>query len=160
MSRSQTQGRTGTEVRGVLLPLQEGQLLLPNATVCEVVSYRSPDAVSSAVPDWILGAFGWRNHAVPLVSYERILGQESGEIGHRARVAIVNTLNGNDRLPYIGILLRSAPHLVRVTEDTIAPAAADQPPAAMVASRAVVNGVDALIPDLDALESALAELDL
>ncbi|WP_260294296.1 chemotaxis protein CheW [Sedimenticola hydrogenitrophicus] len=149
-----------TEIRGVLLPLQEGELLLPNAAVCEVVSYQAPDAVSARAPAWLLGAFAWRNHALPLIAFERLLGQESGEIGHRARVAIVNTLNGNDRLPYIGILLRAAPHLVRVTESSIVPFAGDEPPPGMVADRVIINGVDALIPDLDALESALSEFDL
>jgi hypothetical protein len=30
----------------------------------------------------------------------------------------------------------------------------------MVTDRVIINGVDALIPDLDALESALSEFDL
>ncbi|WP_428608047.1 chemotaxis protein CheW [Sedimenticola sp.] len=152
--------RTSAEVRGVLLPLQESQLLLPNAAVCEVVSYQSPDPVTNSAPDWVLGAFNWRSHALPLVSYERLLGQDGGEIGHRARVAICNTLNGNDQIPYIGILLRSAPHLVRVTEASIAPYSGDAQPTPMVVNRVLINGVDALIPDLDALESALSDLHL
>jgi len=153
-------GRASAEVRGVLLPLQEGQLLLPNAAVCEVVSYRAPDAASPKAPDWVLGTFGWRNHVLPLISFERLLGRDAGEMGHRARVAICNTLNGNDQLPYIGILLHAAPHLARVTETSIVPFSGDEPPHEMVASRVIINGVDAWIPDLDALESALSALPL
>lgn len=150
-----SQDQASTEVRGVLLPLQAGQLLLPNAAVCEVVSYRPPDAAPGAAPEWVLGTFSWRNHAVPLISYERLLDLDADEIGHRARVAICNTLNGNEQLPYIGILLRSAPHLVRVTEDSLVPVDGDQSP--MAINRVTVNGVEALIPDLDALESALSD---
>lgn len=153
-------GQTSAEVRGVLLPLQEGQLLLPNAAVCEVVSYQAPDTHSTTLPDWLLGTFAWRNHALPLVAFERLLGRDAGEVGLRARVAICNTLNGNDQLPYIGILLRSAPHLVRVTEAAIVPFAGAEAPHEMVVSRVIINGVDAWIPDLDALESALSAFPL
>ncbi|MCW8891251.1 MAG: chemotaxis protein CheW [Sedimenticola sp.] len=156
MSIKQTSG----EVRGVLLPLQEGQLLLPNAAVCEVVSYRPPEAVASEGADWLLGTFSWRNNAIPLVSFETLLGREAGEVGHRARVAICNTLNGDESLPYIGILLHSAPHLIRVTEEVIAPVNGNDSLNEVVASQVVVNGVDALIPDLDALELLLSEVKL
>ena len=143
------------EVRGVLLPLQEGQLLLPNAAVCEVVSYRNPEPAAEDRPEWVMGAISWRNHHIPLVSYERLLGVDEAEPGHRARVAICNTLNGDDQLPYIGILLRSAPHLVRVTESGIQEQPAGEGEFPMVVSAVTINGVNALIPDLDALELAL-----
>ena len=153
MSDSQSTG----EVRGVLLPLREGQLLLPNAAVCEVVSYRDPEPLTDPGPEWVMGRFNWRNHAMPLVSFERLLQYQGGETGHRARVAVCNTLRGDELMPYIGILLHSAPHLVRVTEEIIAVQldAQDQP---MVKAAVSVNGVAALIPDLDALETALADL--
>lgn len=152
-----SEAQSGGEVRGVLLPLRQGQLLLPNAAVCEVVSYRQPDPVEGAAPDWVLGRFSWRNHAMPLVSYETLLEQEPGEIGHRARVAICNTLNGDPLMPYIGILLNSAPHLVRITGEMIE-AQAETPEPRMVKAAVSVSGVAALIPDLDALETALADL--
>jgi chemosensory pili system protein ChpC len=156
MSVAQASG----EVRGVLLPLQEGQLLLPNAAVCEVVSYRAPSAIENDKPNWLLGKFSWRNNDIPLVSFETLLGRDSGTIGHRARVAICNTLNGDETLPYIGILLRSAPHLVRITEEAIAPFPHSDPLNEMVSSHVVVNGVEALIPDLDALELVLTDIQL
>lgn len=148
------------EVRGVLLPIQEGRLLLPNAAVCEVVSFRTPDAAPENAPEWVLGTFRWRNHVLPLVSYERLLERGDGEIGHRARVAICNTLNGSEQLPYIGILLHAAPHLTLVAESSLAPYLGDEAPGEMVARRVIVNGVDAWIPDLDALESALSGASL
>ncbi len=152
------ESQASQELRGVLLPLQEGQLLLPNAAVCEVVSYRAPDPIHGDKPDWVLGSFSWRNHALPLISYERLLQQDSGEVGHRARVAICNTLNQDELIPYIGILLDSAPHLARVTEEAIAPLPDDASEGLMVLARVTINGVEALIPDLDALEAALSGL--
>lgn len=149
--------RSTGEVRGVLLPLQEGQLLLPNAAVCEVVSYREPEPLTVPGPEWVVGRFNWRNHSMPLVSFDTLLQHRAGEIGHRARVAICNTLSGDELMPYIGILLHSAPHLVRVTEEIIAaqPEAEARP---MVRAAVSVNGVSALVPDLDGLEAALSDL--
>ncbi|MCW8943862.1 MAG: chemotaxis protein CheW [Sedimenticola sp.] len=149
---------TSSEIRGVLLPLQESQLLLPNAAVCEVVSYRAPEALEKETASWLLGTFSWRNNAIPLVSFETLLECDAGTVGHRARVAICNTLNGDESLPYIGILLRSAPHLVRITEEVIAPFNGDDQPNDVVASRVLVNGEEALIPDLDALELMLSDI--
>jgi iron complex outermembrane receptor protein len=42
------------EIRGVMVPVTEGRLLLPNATVAEVISYTKPEPVSGA-PTWLLG---------------------------------------------------------------------------------------------------------
>ncbi|WP_052761165.1 chemotaxis protein CheW [Sedimenticola thiotaurini] len=152
--------QTSTEVRGVLLPMREGRLLLPNAAVCEVVSFRTPDKAPEGAPSWVLGTFRWRNHVLPLISFEQLQGGISGEIGNRARVAICNTLNGSEQLPYIGILLHAAPHLTLVSQESLTPFLDDEPLHEMVASRVIVNGVDALIPDLDALESALSGVPL
>ena len=57
---------TAMEVRGVLLPLQSGQLLLPNISVSEVVGYGEPEEVPKGAPDWLHGVMSWRHYQVPL----------------------------------------------------------------------------------------------
>lgn len=47
------------EIRGVLIQIEGGRLLLPNATVSEVLSYADPEPIENA-PDWILGSIRWR----------------------------------------------------------------------------------------------------
>ena len=42
----------------MLIPLREGRLLLPNATVAEVIGYREPDAVAFDA-DWLQGKVSW-----------------------------------------------------------------------------------------------------
>ena len=41
-------------IRGVLIQVTDARLLLPNATIAEVLSFASPDAMENA-PDWMLG---------------------------------------------------------------------------------------------------------
>lgn len=147
-----------TEVRGVLLPLLSGQLLLPNVAVSEVIGYQEPEPFPDHYPDWMLGQLAWRRQPIPLVSYERLLGSPMEHVGNRARVAICCTLNGNTDRPYIGILLKSVPRLARVAVDTVIPINEADDASEMVAQQVRINGQDAWIPDLDALESAIAEL--
>ena len=46
-------------IRGVLIQVAEARLLLPNATIAEVLSYADPEPVADA-PDWLLGRMRWR----------------------------------------------------------------------------------------------------
>lgn len=145
------------DVRAVLLPLQGGQLLLPNATVSEVVGFRDPAPIDNNEAEWLLGTFEWRQKKVPVIAFETLLSLPREESG-RARIAICNTLNGNAQCPYIGILLRSIPHLTRVTEETITPLGDDSDSSEMVVRQVKVNGQEAWIPDLDTLERAVLNL--
>ena len=149
--------QVSSDVRAVLLPMQGGQLLLPNATVSEVVGFRDPTPVEGNEADWLLGSFEWRQKKVPVVAFETLLSLPREESG-RARIAICNTLNGNARCPYIGILLRSIPHLTRVTEETITSLGAPSDSGQMVLQQVRVNGQEAWIPDLDTLERAVLEI--
>ena len=45
---------TAQIIRGVLIQVADARLLLPNATIAEVLSYADPDRVENA-PDWLLG---------------------------------------------------------------------------------------------------------
>ncbi|MET0088253.1 MAG: chemotaxis protein CheW [Sedimenticola sp.] len=148
---------TSSEVRGVLLPLRTGQLLLPNATVSEVVGYTPPESHSDDAPDWLLGSISWRQQMLPLVSFEVLAGSPREEVGHRARIAICNTLNGNPKRPYIGLVLKTIPHLVKVTEESITTLDGEAK-GEMILSRVEIAGQEAWIPDLDALEMALGDL--
>ena len=149
---------TAGEIRSVLIPLQQGQLLLPNALVAEVVGYQAPEPVAD-VPDWLLGQVEWRQQSVPLVSFERVMGQPAAaEGGRRARLAICYALGGNPQRPYIALLAHAIPRLVRVSEENIVSAAEPQELGPQVLRQVEVNGEPALIPDMDAIETQVNEV--
>ncbi|HQY49033.1 MAG TPA: chemotaxis protein CheW, partial [Thermomonas sp.] len=54
-------------IRGVLIQVAQARLLLPNATIAEVLSFAPPEPVADA-PDWLLGRIRWRGWQLPLVS--------------------------------------------------------------------------------------------
>ncbi|MCP3670285.1 MAG: chemotaxis protein CheW [Gammaproteobacteria bacterium] len=151
-----TEAESALEIRGVLLPLNKAQLLLPNAAVSEVVPYQDLTPASD-VPEWFLGFQAWRFQEIPVVSFEDLVEAPSVAPGPRSRVAICNTLGGNQRCQFIGILLASIPRLVRVTEEIIAPQSNLQELGSVIQREVVINGEDAWIPDMSAVEWVVQE---
>lgn len=141
---------TTRDIRGVLIQVEGGRLLLPNATVSEVLSYADPEPVEGA-PDWVFGRIRWRGWQLPLVAWGRLTGtapHESGDLG--SKVAVLKALNGNPRLPYFALLTRGFPRLVTVASGALVPEAGAPNPQAALAS-VMLNQDSAYIPDLDAI---------
>jgi len=57
------------EIRGVLIQAGNERVLLPNATVAEMMS-RVPVQPVSDAPRWLVGEIGWHGWQVPLVSFQ------------------------------------------------------------------------------------------
>src|SRR5690606_243994 len=143
------------DIRGVLIQIEGGRLLLPNATVSEVLSYAAPEPIEGA-PDWILGRIRWRGWQLPLVAWARLSGtapDESGGLG--SKVAVLKALHGNPRLPYFALLTQGFPRLVTVSRSALVADAGDgELPDAALAS-VMLNEDRALVPNLDAIASQI-----
>ncbi|MCB1758827.1 MAG: chemotaxis protein CheW [Gammaproteobacteria bacterium] len=148
---------TTAGIRGVLLPLHQGQLLLPNRLMSEVIGYREPDQIIRGAPDWFSGIVVWRHIPVPMVNFDALLGSEDIEVGHRARIALLRTVNSDSARPFTAFLLQSIPRLIRVDETTLDPLEAGDE-VRFLRQRVRVGETEAWIPDLDALESSLQAL--
>ncbi len=148
-------GKRVDAVHCLLMPLQGEYLLLPNAAVAEVIGYQDADPIGDA-PDWLLGKFLWRDHQVPLVAFERLSDGEYNGLGG-ARIAVLNTLNRNPRVPYVAVILQGIPRLQLVQPATLgkAEARSSRP---CTAAELRINDRTLLIPDLDELESRLDRL--
>ena len=106
-------------IRGVLIQVADARLLLPNATIAEVLSYAAPEPLENA-PDWLQGRIRWRGWQLPLVSFARFAGiaEEQGGLG--SKVIVLKALGGNPKRPYFALLTQGFPRLVTVTEQTLA----------------------------------------
>ena len=151
------------DIRGVLIQVEGARLLLPNATIAEVLSYAEPEAVADA-PDWLLGRIRWRGWQLPLASFSRLAGiaDEVGGLG--SKVVVLKALGGDSRLPYVALLTKGFPRLVTVSRDALVAdagegdidgAAATLPLGVLM--RVLLNDEPALLPDVDAVESAIRE---
>jgi chemosensory pili system protein ChpC len=146
-----------TIIRGVLIQVADARLLLPNATIAEVLSYAEPDAVAGA-PDWLLGRIRWRGWQLPLVAFSRFAGIAEDQGGLGSKVIVLKALGGDQKHPYFALLTQGFPRLVTVTEAALSSDAADTdalPPGVLAKVR--LNEDDALLPDLAALEERIVE---
>lgn len=147
---------TTTDIRGVLIQVVGARLLLPNATIAEVLAYAPPDPVDNA-PEWLLGRIRWRGWRLPLIAFARMAGisEESASLGNK--VLVLKALGGDPKLPYFALLTQGFPRLVTVTRDElIADAAGGELPSG-VQARILLKDDPALLPDLTAVESQIGE---
>ncbi|VAX06462.1 hypothetical protein MNBD_GAMMA26-227 [hydrothermal vent metagenome] len=139
------------EIRAVLIPINSGLLLLPNASVAEIVGYLEPEGQVNS-PDWLLGMVSWRGQEVPLVCFDSLIGKPPEKRGVRARIAICNAIGKNPPRPYIAMLAQSIPRLARVTEEVIEADPEPQELGEAVIEQVLVKGENAWIPDFDKVE--------
>jgi chemosensory pili system protein ChpC len=144
-------------IRGVLIQVAQARLLLPNATIAEVLSFAPPEPVADA-PDWLLGRMRWRGWQLPLVSFSRYaeLADEDGGLG--SKVIVLKALGGDEKHPYFAMLTQGFPRLVTVTETSMVTVDSDEELPAGVLARVRHNDEEAVLPDLAALEDSLREL--
>jgi len=138
------------DLRGVLLPMQNSQLLLPNVTVSEVISYRETDEIANA-PDWLVGSITWRQRKVPVVAFEYFLENKIGTPGYRARIALCHNITEKPKMPFVGIICNSIPKLARVSEETIEENHLNELLPEMTLKHFSYNDEETWIPDLELL---------
>jgi len=139
------------DIRGVLIAVSEGRLLLPNASVAEVITFSEPEPVENA-PAWLLGRIRWRGWRLPLLSFSRFAGwsEEEGQLG--AKVAVLKALGGNPKLPYFAVLSQGFPRLVTVPRAALAESHDIKELPLGIHSKVVLNDDAAVVPDLVSLE--------
>lgn len=147
---------TTTDIRAVLIQTEAARLLLPNATISEVLSYSAPDPVPDA-PEWLLGTIRWRGWRLPLVAFAPLGGHgpEQGGLGHK--VIVLKTLGGQATMPYFALLTTGFPRLVTVSRDRLSAAGDEGGLETGVRARVIFNDEPALIPDIDGIEQALRQ---
>ena len=133
------------------------RVLLPNATVAEVITYSPPEPVDGA-PDWMLGRIRWRGWRLPLLAFAQLTGQGVEQRGLGSKVVVLKTLGGEASLPFFALLTNGFPRLVSVSRDALV--AGDAGEAATVQGvRAYVqlNDETVAIPDIDGIEQAILQ---
>ena len=155
MSQAVATQNSANSLTGLLMPLTDRTLLLPNAAVAELIPYRAPQ-VSEGMPSWFLGQIAWRDLRLPLLSFEAASdGQVNVSPG--SRVAVINALGGRPNVKFIAVLVQGIPRSIKVGADlvradvTLSPLELD----AVQFGEAVLK-----IPDLIGLEQKLADAGL
>ena len=150
------------EVRGLIAPTTQGNLLLPTAAVAEVVAYSGDVRVRKGEPAWFLGELDWRGQRPPLIDLGALGGGKAVPGDTRAPwrrpcVLVSFSLNGNKDLPYVGFLVSDSPRLVRIRPgDLLSQETSEKH--ALVLYAVELQGRSAWIPDLDEVERQVLPL--
>ena len=144
------------DIRGVLITVNQGRLLLPNASIAEVITFSDPDRIEGA-PAWMLGQIRWRGWRLPLLSFSRFAGwsDEEGQIG--AKVVVLKALGGNPKLPYFAVLSQGFPRLVTVSRKALSETTQAGGLPLGIHSRIMLNDDAAVVPDLAGLETLIQQ---
>ena len=145
------------DIRGVLIQIAGARLLLPNATIAEVLSFADPEPIADA-PDWLLGRIRWRGWQLPLVAFSRLagIGDEKGGLG--SKVIVLKALGGDAKAPFFAVLTQGFPRLVTVSDSRLV--TRETAPSLLpngVQAQVMLNEDEALVPDLEAVERLIGE---
>lgn len=142
-------------VRSLIVPLERFSLLIPNTLVAEVTPGKHHIPIS-IIPEWVIAMFDWRGRTVPLVSYELLLGRASPQTGEHTKTIILNTLNKDQALPFIGLITQGVPRPLSVKDgmlDRIEKESEGDNTAALCHTS--IRGEPSIIPDIDMLEKMI-----
>lgn len=145
-------GSAQAELASLLLPVQGSMLILPNEAVAEVISHAQVTPIAGA-PAWMQGTIDWRGLALPLVSYERMNGMPARPEKGALRVAVINGIGGDDRLPFFGLVTSGIPRPIRLQKDELTLREGKKGPADVML--VTTREVDAVIPKLLLIENML-----
>src|SRR5690554_6577680 len=88
-------------LNGLIIPLVEQPLLLPNVAVAELVGYRLSQAAAQG-PQWFLGWAGWRDQRVPVIDPRLLFGQSATDV-QAPRMVILNAVGGHSRVSFLAM---------------------------------------------------------
>lgn len=142
---------TAHDIRGVLIQISGARLLLPNATIAEVLSYADPEPVANA-PEWLLGRMRWRGWQLPLIAFARLSGIAGEKGGLGSKVIVLKALGGDPKFPYFAVLTQGFPRLVTVSSDSVVEDDTVGELPTGVQARVLLNEDQALLPDLVQIE--------
>ena len=143
------------EIRGVVLQCAGERVLLPNATVAEVMSRVQIRHAAAGGPAWLAGDLEWQGFTVPVIAFGQFTGLGSDVLAGPLKVVVLKALGGHAGLPYYALLTESFPQLIAVPRDGLLADASEEMVPAGVHMRVLLGEQTALLPDLDALEQAL-----
>lgn len=143
------------EVRGVVLQCAGEKVLLPNATVAEVMSRVQLQPAAEGAPAWLAGTLAWQGFDVPVVAFGRFTGLGSDLLVGQLKVVVLKALGGQVHLPYYALLTESFPQLIAVPRDGLLADASEEIVPVGVHMRVLLGEQTALLPDLEAVEVAV-----
>jgi chemosensory pili system protein ChpC len=140
------------KVRSLWVPLRQLNILLPNAVVAEICSYRAPSPCEG-MPEWFLGRVQWRTQEIPVISLEALCGLSVPTNPVFSRLMIVNSVRADSPLKHFAIVTAGLPGLIQFGNDMADEVVECEYDGLKCIVR--VGSEEAVIPDLPYLQNQL-----
>jgi chemosensory pili system protein ChpC len=143
-------------VRSLWVPLDGINLLVPNVAIAEVINYQPLDLIQDG-PEWLLGSLRWRDQELPVISMESLCGRSLPQAEKSARISIINSVQARSEMPFYAMVTASIPRLIHADADALGESLAPvRTLPNSVADCVQIGNEEALIPDLDIVQSVVA----
>ena len=147
------QPRTGPRLHSLEVPLEGITLLVPSAAVAEVINPQHLAPVPLGQP-WLTGAIGWRTLAVPVISFETLLGAAPAASPANGKIVIFYPLGGRKDWEFFAMLATGEPRPQVLDGSQAVAEGAELPDSPHIAAGLKVDGRVMLIPDFEAMKKA------
>lgn len=145
--------RSGPRLHSLEVPLNGITLLVPSAAVAEVINLQNMAPVPFGQP-WLNGAIGWRTLAVPVISFESLMGVAESAKPGAGKIVILYPLAGRKDWEFFALLATAEPRPQVLDGSQPVAAGAELPDSPYIAAGLKVDGRLMFIPDFDALKKA------
>jgi chemosensory pili system protein ChpC len=105
-------------VKSLLIPITDGEIILPNAIIAEITYYTKPEKLNKKQPNWLLGLIDWRNQKVPLISIEDSLSLPSATVKTQ-RTVVLYGLESPQSMPFYAFVAADVPKVLSVSEGSL-----------------------------------------
>lgn len=143
--------RSGPRLHSLEVPLEGITLLVPSAAVAEVINLQNMAPVPFSQP-WLKGAIGWRTLAVPVISFETLLGLPAKASPAAGKIVIYYPLGGRKDWEFFAMFATSEPRPQVLDGSQPVAESSELIDSPYIAAGLKVEGRLMLVPDLDALK--------
>ena len=105
-------------VRSLWVPLDGGNLLVPNVAIAEVINYQPLDMIGDG-PEWLLGRLRWRDRDLPVIAMEAVCGMPLPQAERGARISVLNSVKADSELPFYAMVTAGIPRLISADADAL-----------------------------------------
>lgn len=142
-------------MHALLIPTTRVPLLVPSAITAEIMAVPRLNPLPFS-EHWLMGVVAWRGRAVPVVSFEQLLGDRNPPMVHgRSKVVVFQPLTGMSEWDFFAILASADPQPYTINGATDLKAAATPVASPMAAATVTVGRTAVVIPNMDELKRVL-----
>lgn len=138
----------------LIIPIHGGAVMVPSVMTAEIIALPALIEMPFAEP-WLLGVGKWRGRAVPVVSYEVMIGLRTEPFVHgRTKLVVFHPVTRRNDWDFIGILATAEPQPYTVSSALDLVSDDENADSAYIGARIKLHSQQVIIPNIDAMRES------